>query len=199
MAPIQKALCIVRLLVARCNSMSPTRVLRPAALAKGFRFVGDRATRRPWSGSRATTSTIWDCTRCYFCNERCPKVLTRATPSPSSAPSPSGSASTGTWARSTPSGSSTRRRRPAASGDRARPEDPGRRLGLKEVKFALKPLQARQGAAIPHVADEVQEARALYEVSRHGQAATARPASSRPSARAARPPRRSAGRGEEGP
>ena len=53
---------------------SRTRVHGPAALAKGFRFVGDarpgrrRAPEHPQRGAR-----IWDCTRCYFCNERCPK------------------------------------------------------------------------------------------------------------------------------
>jgi succinate dehydrogenase / fumarate reductase, iron-sulfur subunit len=47
----------------------------PAALAKGFRFVGD--VRDQASVERLEDYNdehgIWDCTRCYFCNERCPK------------------------------------------------------------------------------------------------------------------------------
>ena len=55
---------------------SPTRLfLGPQALAKGFRFVGD-----PRDGATVERLEdyngehgIWECTRCYFCNERCPK------------------------------------------------------------------------------------------------------------------------------
>jgi succinate dehydrogenase / fumarate reductase iron-sulfur subunit len=47
----------------------------PAALAKGMRFVGD--PRDQVSVERLNELNdehgIWDCTRCYFCNERCPK------------------------------------------------------------------------------------------------------------------------------
>lgn len=49
--------------------------LGPAALAKGYRFVGDvrdmrtRERLEMYNGKHG----VWDCTRCYFCNERCPK------------------------------------------------------------------------------------------------------------------------------
>ena len=49
--------------------------LGPAALAKAYRFVGDvrdgdaRNRLKDLSGAHG----IWDCTRCYFCNQRCPK------------------------------------------------------------------------------------------------------------------------------
>jgi hypothetical protein len=49
--------------------------LGPAALAKGYRFVGDVRDQRTrerleqYNGKHG----VWDCTRCYFCNERCPK------------------------------------------------------------------------------------------------------------------------------
>jgi succinate dehydrogenase / fumarate reductase iron-sulfur subunit len=51
--------------------------LGPAALAKAQRFVGDqreddgdrRARLKDLNGAHG----IWDCTRCYFCNQRCPK------------------------------------------------------------------------------------------------------------------------------
>jgi heterodisulfide reductase subunit C len=50
-------------------------LLGPAALAKAYRFVGDardqdtRERLRDLNGAHG----IWDCTRCYFCNQRCPK------------------------------------------------------------------------------------------------------------------------------
>jgi succinate dehydrogenase / fumarate reductase iron-sulfur subunit len=54
---------------------SDPEFLGPAALAKGFRFVGD-ARDHDDIGRLNTLNEehgIWDCTRCYFCNERCPK------------------------------------------------------------------------------------------------------------------------------
>ena len=62
--------------VSECNAMeSDPDFLGPAALAKGMRFVGD-----PRDGATIERLErlhrehgIWDCTRCYFCNERCPK------------------------------------------------------------------------------------------------------------------------------
>ncbi len=75
---IQKeALCIMcGCCVSECNSMeSDPEFFGPAALAKGFRFVGD--VRDQTSVERLEDYNdehgIWDCTRCYFCNERCPK------------------------------------------------------------------------------------------------------------------------------
>ena len=62
--------------VSECNAMeSSPEFLGPQALAKAMRFVGD-----PRDGDKtARLETlngehgIWECTRCYFCNERCPK------------------------------------------------------------------------------------------------------------------------------
>ncbi len=78
MNPIQKeALCIMcGCCVSECNSMeADPEFMGPAALAKGFRFVGDPRDRT--KNERLETynaeNGIWDCTRCYFCNERCPK------------------------------------------------------------------------------------------------------------------------------
>jgi succinate dehydrogenase / fumarate reductase, iron-sulfur subunit len=78
MAPIQKeALCIMcGCCVSECNSMeSDPEFFGPAALAKGFRFVGDPRDRSTVERLEAYNDEhgIWDCTRCYFCNERCPK------------------------------------------------------------------------------------------------------------------------------
>ncbi len=62
--------------VSECNAMeSSPEFLGPQALAKGMRFVGDPrdtdkvARLRSMSGEHG----IWECTRCYFCTERCPK------------------------------------------------------------------------------------------------------------------------------
>jgi succinate dehydrogenase / fumarate reductase iron-sulfur subunit len=73
----KEALCIMcGCCVSECNSMeSDPEFAGPAALAKGFRFVGD--ARDHAEVERLNTLNeehgIWDCTRCYFCNERCPK------------------------------------------------------------------------------------------------------------------------------
>ena len=75
----KEALCIMcGCCVSECNSMeSDPDFLGPAALAKAQRFVGDqredddarRARLKDLNGAHG----IWDCTRCYFCNQRCPK------------------------------------------------------------------------------------------------------------------------------
>ena len=73
----KESLCIMcGCCVSECNSMdADPEFLGPAALAKGFRFVGD--ARDEADVERLNTLNgehgIWDCTRCYFCNERCPK------------------------------------------------------------------------------------------------------------------------------
>jgi succinate dehydrogenase / fumarate reductase iron-sulfur subunit len=62
--------------VSECDAMSSDPdFLGPQALAKAMRFVGD-----PRDGARRARleavngkNGIWQCTRCYFCNERCPK------------------------------------------------------------------------------------------------------------------------------
>jgi succinate dehydrogenase / fumarate reductase iron-sulfur subunit len=73
----KEALCInCGCCVSECNAMeSDPEFLGPQALAKGFRFVGD-----PRDGATIerledynSEHGIWECTRCYFCNERCPK------------------------------------------------------------------------------------------------------------------------------
>ena len=54
---------------------SDPEFLGPQALAKGMRFVGDPRDGatverlEQYSGEHG----IWECTRCFFCNERCPK------------------------------------------------------------------------------------------------------------------------------
>ena len=58
------------------DGVRPRTSSGPQALAKGMRFVGDPrdgATRRAARATYNGEHGIWDCTRCYFCNERCPK------------------------------------------------------------------------------------------------------------------------------
>jgi succinate dehydrogenase / fumarate reductase iron-sulfur subunit len=73
----KEALCIMcGCCVSECNSMeSDPEFLGPAALAKGMRFVGDARDGADIERLNELNSEhgIWDCTRCYFCNERCPK------------------------------------------------------------------------------------------------------------------------------
>jgi succinate dehydrogenase / fumarate reductase, iron-sulfur subunit len=74
---MKEALCIqCGCCVSECNSMAADpEFLGPAALAKAARFVGDvrdrdrKARLELYNGPHG----VWDCTRCYFCNERCPK------------------------------------------------------------------------------------------------------------------------------
>ncbi len=78
MAAVHKeSLCInCGACVSECNAMeADPDFLGPQALAKAMRFVGD-----PRDGAKVERledlngkNGIWQCTRCYFCNERCPK------------------------------------------------------------------------------------------------------------------------------
>jgi succinate dehydrogenase / fumarate reductase iron-sulfur subunit len=73
----KEALCInCGCCVSECNAMeSDPEFLGPQALAKGMRFVGDPRDASTVERLEQYNSEhgIWDCTRCFFCNERCPK------------------------------------------------------------------------------------------------------------------------------
>ncbi len=73
----KETLCILcGCCVSECNSMeADPDFLGPAALAKAYRFVGDvrDTTTRDRLKDLSGEHGIWDCTRCYFCNQRCPK------------------------------------------------------------------------------------------------------------------------------
>ena len=172
MNPIHKeALCIMcGCCVSECNSMeSDPEFFGPAALAKGFRFVGDPRDRATVERLEAYNDEhgIWDCTRCYFCNERCPKGV-----DPRDAIAKLGaesirvgidrdmgarharwfvhSAKTTGWLRET----------------ELVPKTQGLIRAVKETKFAIS--LARRGKVPPpvppHVALNVTEARALYDL-----------------------------------
>ena len=169
----KEALCIMcGCCVSECNSMeSDPDFLGPAALAKGFRFVGDARDQADVERLNVLNEEhgIWDCTRCYFCNERCPKGV-----DPRDAIAKLGaesikqgidhdmgakhakwfvkSAETTGWLRET----------------ELVPKTQGVISAIKEAKFALKLF--RHGKVPlpvpPHVAEEVNEARALHELVR---------------------------------
>ena len=73
----KEALCInCGCCVSECNSMeSDPQFLGPQALAKAMRFVGDPRDGQKLARLEKLNDEhgIWECTRCYFCNERCPK------------------------------------------------------------------------------------------------------------------------------
>ena len=73
----KEALCInCGCCVSECNAMESDPAFRgPQALAKGMRFVGDPrdAAKVERLEDYSDEHGIWECTRCYFCNERCPK------------------------------------------------------------------------------------------------------------------------------
>jgi succinate dehydrogenase / fumarate reductase iron-sulfur subunit len=156
--------------VSECNSMeSDPDFLGPAALAKGFRFVGD-----PRDGATverldrySEEHGIWDCTRCYFCNERCPKGV-----DPRDAIAKLGaeamrhgidhdmgarhakwfvvSAKTTGWLRET----------------ELVPKTQGVVKAIKEIKFAMSLLPKGKVPPPfpPHVAAEVEESRELFDL-----------------------------------
>jgi succinate dehydrogenase / fumarate reductase iron-sulfur subunit len=174
MTPSHKeSLCIMcGCCVSECNSMeSDPEFLGPAALAKGFRFVGDPRDRTKIERLESYNSEhgIWDCTRCYFCNERCPKGV-----DPRDAIAKRGaesihegidhdmgakhakwfvhSAKTTGWLRET----------------ELVPKTQGVVEAVRQTKFALSLFKHGKVPVPvpPHVAENVQEARALLEVVR---------------------------------
>jgi succinate dehydrogenase / fumarate reductase iron-sulfur subunit len=169
----KEALCIMcGCCVSECNSMeSDPEFFGPAALAKGFRFVGDPRDQAPVERLEDYNDEhgIWDCTRCYFCNERCPKGV-----DPRDAIAKLGaesvkegidrdmgakhakwfvkSAETTGWLRET----------------ELVPKTQGIVSAVKQTKFAIK--LAKKGKVPPpfppHVAENVEEARRLHELVR---------------------------------
>jgi len=156
--------------VSECNSMeSDPDFLGPAALAKGFRFVGDARDGATIERLERYSEEhgLWDCTRCYFCNERCPKGV-----DPRDAIAKLGaeamklgidrdmgakhakwfvtSAKTTGWLRET----------------ELVPKTQGVVKAIKEIKFAmaLLPKGKVPPPFPPHVAADVGESRALFDL-----------------------------------
>ena len=167
----KEALCIMcGCCVSECNSMeADPEFTGPAALAKGFRFVGDARDKADIERLNKLNEEhgIWDCTRCYFCNERCPKGV-----DPRDAIAKLGAESIrqevdhdmgakhAKWfVRSTETTGWLRETELV-------PKTQGIVAAIKQTGFALK--LARKGKVPPpfppHVAADVKEARALREL-----------------------------------
>jgi succinate dehydrogenase / fumarate reductase, iron-sulfur subunit len=167
----KESLCIMcGCCVSECNSMeADPDFLGPAALAKGMRFVGDARDRADVQRLQAYSDEhgIWDCTRCYFCQERCPKgvdprdaiaklgaeAIEKGIDSDMGAKHAKWfvtSAKTTGWLRET----------------ELVPKTQGIARSLKEVKFAMGLLKHGKvpPPVPPHVAKHVGEARALYDL-----------------------------------
>ncbi len=169
----KEALCVnCGCCVSECNAMeSDPEFLGPQALAKGMRFVGDpregHVVERleEYSGEHG----IWECTRCYFCTERCPKGV-----DPREAIAKLGaeairagvdrdmgakhakwfirSTETTGWLRET----------------ELVPKTQGVVSSIKQMKFAMKLITHNKAGLSfpPHVARDVGEARALHKLTR---------------------------------
>jgi len=167
----KESLCIMcGCCVSECNSMeADPEFLGPAALAKGMRFVGDPRDQAKVERLQEYSNPhgIWDCTRCYFCQERCPKGVDPldaiaklgAEAMKEGIDSDMGakhakwfvtSAKTTGWLRET----------------ELVPKTQGIVRSLKEVKFAMG--LAKHGKVPPpfppHVAKDVDESRKLYDL-----------------------------------
>jgi succinate dehydrogenase / fumarate reductase iron-sulfur subunit len=156
--------------VSECNSMeSDPEFLGPAALAKAMRFVGDPRDGHPVERLESYNDEhgIWDCTRCYFCTQRCPKGV-----DPRDAIAKLGaesirhgidrdmgakhakwfvtSSKTTGWLRET----------------ELVPKTQGLARSIKEIPFAMQLLKHGKVPPPfpPHVAKDVDEARALLEL-----------------------------------
>jgi succinate dehydrogenase / fumarate reductase iron-sulfur subunit len=156
--------------VSECNAMeADPEFLGPQALAKGMRFVGDArdAAKVERLEDYNSEHGIWECTRCYFCNERCPKGV-----DPRDAIAKLGaesiaegidrdlgakhakwfvkSAETTGWLRET----------------ELVPKTQGIISSIAQMKFAMRlALKGKVPPPVPpHVAENVRQARALHEI-----------------------------------
>lgn len=172
MAEIQKeSLCILcGCCVSECNSMeSNPDFLGPAALAKAMRFVGDArdGNKIERLEEYSEENGIWDCTRCYFCQERCPKgVDPRDAIAKLGAEAMSEGIDRDMGARHADWFVHSAKTTGFLRETELVPKTQGVLASLKEIPFGLK--MARHGKAPPpfppHVAKDVKEARALHEI-----------------------------------
>ena len=167
----KEALCInCGCCVSECNAWeSAPEFLGPAALAKGMRFVGDARDQstverlEDYSGEHG----IWECTRCYFCQERCPKgVDPRDAIAKLGAEAVKNGVDRDMGARHAQVVRHVGEDDRLAARDRARAEDAGGRL--LDQGDEVRDGAAKHGKVPPpippHVAAEVNESRALYDL-----------------------------------
>src|SRR4051794_16987162 len=156
--------------VSECNAMeSDPDFLGPQALAKAMRFAGDvrDATRIERLETVNGPNGIWQCTRCYFCNERCPKGV-----DPRDAIAKLGAESVkegidrdmgakhAKWfVRSSYTTGWLREAELV-------PRTQGVVESIRQTRFALGLARRGKVPVAPHVAQNVKEARALYDLLR---------------------------------
>jgi succinate dehydrogenase / fumarate reductase iron-sulfur subunit len=156
--------------VSECNAMeSDPDFLGPQALAKAMRFAGD-----PRDGTKLQRletvngkNGIWQCTRCYFCNERCPKgVDPRDAIAKLGAESIKEGIDRDMGAKHAKWFVHSSRTTGYLREMELVPKTQGIVDSIRQTKFALR--LARHGKVPvpfpPHVADKVKEARALYDL-----------------------------------
>jgi len=167
----KESLCIMcGCCVSECNSMeADPEFLGPAALAKGMRFVGDPRDHATVERLQSYSSEhgIWDCTRCYFCQERCPKgVDPRDAIAKLGAEAVSAGIDTDMGAKHAKWFVTSAKTTGWLRETELVPKTQGIAKSLKEIKFAMGLL--RRGKVPPpfppHVAKDVDEARALYDL-----------------------------------
>jgi succinate dehydrogenase / fumarate reductase, iron-sulfur subunit len=168
----KEALCInCGCCVSECNSMeSDPEFLGPAALAKGMRFVGDSRDAAAVERLESYNSEhgIWDCTRCYFCTERCPKgVDPRDAIAKLGAESIKHGIDRDMGAKHAKWFVTSTKTTGWLREEELIPKTQGYISAIKQVKFAMS--LARHGKIRPvpfppHVAQDVKEARALYNL-----------------------------------
>ena len=190
----KEALCIMcGCCVSECNSMeSDPEFFGPAALAKGMRFIGDARDQANVTRLEDYNDEhgIWDCTRCYFCNERCPKgVDPRDAIAKLGAESIKEGIDHDMGAKHANWFVTSARDDRLAAGNRARAEDTGNRRGDQADEVRDQPREARQGAAAgPTACRRAGERVALALLAREG-AGTRRRARDRAGGARARPDR----------
>jgi succinate dehydrogenase iron-sulfur subunit len=156
--------------VSECNAMeSSPEFLGPQALAKAMRFVGD-----PRDGDARTRLEtvngehgIWECTRCYFCNERCPKgVDPRDAIAKLGAESVASGLDADLGARHANWFVTSARTTGWLRETELVPQTQGVTQAVAQTKFALR--LRKHGKVVrpfpPHVAKDVREAGLLYEL-----------------------------------
>jgi succinate dehydrogenase / fumarate reductase iron-sulfur subunit len=169
---IQKeALCVnCGCCVSECNAMeSSPEFFGPAALAKGMRFVGDARDQQTVERLEAYNDEhgIWECTRCYFCNERCPKgVDPRDAIAKLGAESVKNGIDRDMGAKHAKWFVSSAKTTGWLREEELIPHTQGIVSTIRQMKFAMR--LASHGKArllpIPHTAKDVNEARRLYNI-----------------------------------
>jgi succinate dehydrogenase / fumarate reductase iron-sulfur subunit len=168
----KEALCInCGCCVSECNAMeSDPEFLGPQALAKGMRFVGDpRDAHKVERLDEYATNEhgIWECTRCFFCNERCPKGVDPrdaiaklgAEAIKEGIDSDMGAKHAKWFVRSTETTGWLRETELV-------PKTQGVVSSIKQMKFAMNLIKHNKAglAFPPHVASDVGEARKLHKI-----------------------------------